>query len=197
MKHIIVGTGGLAKQALSSFPTFYKSIYYVNTPTEEKEFFGSPIINSLENIEDFVFSVCIGNPIWRAHFYEEMKKIGGIPLNVIGNYSSISDPSMDKGNMILQYVLVEPKVKIGKGNLFNCYSGIFHDVEIGDFNEIMPGAKILGGAKIGNMCRIGTNSTILPNIKICDNVIIGAGAVVTKDIDVPGTYVGIPAKRIK
>ncbi len=45
---------------------------------------------------------------------------------------------------------------------------------------------------IGNNVHIGSNATILP-VKICDNVIIGAGAVVTKDIDKEGVYVGNPA----
>lgn len=45
---------------------------------------------------------------------------------------------------------------------------------------------------IGNNVCIGSNATILP-VSICDGVIIGAGAVVTKDIDIPGKYVGNPA----
>ncbi len=49
---------------------------------------------------------------------------------------------------------------------------------------------------IGNNVSIGTNSTVLP-IKICDNVVIGAGSVVTKDIDEPGIYAGNPAKKIR
>jgi acetyltransferase-like isoleucine patch superfamily enzyme len=49
---------------------------------------------------------------------------------------------------------------------------------------------------IGNNVSIGSNATILP-VKICDNVVIGAGAVVTKDINSPGTYVGNPVKKIK
>jgi acetyltransferase-like isoleucine patch superfamily enzyme len=48
---------------------------------------------------------------------------------------------------------------------------------------------------IGNHVSIGTNSTILP-VKICDKVVIGAGAVVTKDIIVPGIYAGNPAKLL-
>jgi acetyltransferase-like isoleucine patch superfamily enzyme len=48
---------------------------------------------------------------------------------------------------------------------------------------------------IGNNVSIGSNATILP-VSICDNVVIGAGAVVTKDIAVPGTYAGSPARLL-
>ncbi|GEP94786.1 acyltransferase [Chitinophaga cymbidii] len=50
--------------------------------------------------------------------------------------------------------------------------------------------------RIGHNVSIGSNATILP-INICDNVVIGAGAVVTKDITNPGIYAGNPAKLIK
>jgi acetyltransferase-like isoleucine patch superfamily enzyme len=49
---------------------------------------------------------------------------------------------------------------------------------------------------IGNNVSIGSNATILP-VTICDNVVIGAGAVVTKDITKKGTYVGNPAMKLK
>ena len=48
---------------------------------------------------------------------------------------------------------------------------------------------------IGNRVSIGSNATILP-VSICDDVVIGAGAVVTKDIAEPGTYAGNPARRL-
>lgn len=48
---------------------------------------------------------------------------------------------------------------------------------------------------IGNNVSIGSNATILP-VSVCDNVVIGAGAVVTKDIAVPGTYAGSPARLL-
>lgn len=49
---------------------------------------------------------------------------------------------------------------------------------------------------IGDRVSIGSNATILP-VRICDDVVIGAGAVVTKDIDSPGVYAGNPAKKLK
>lgn len=50
--------------------------------------------------------------------------------------------------------------------------------------------------RIGNHVSIGSNATILP-VTICDNVVIGAGAVVTKNISEPGVYAGNPAKIIR
>ena len=49
---------------------------------------------------------------------------------------------------------------------------------------------------VGDHVSIGTNATILP-VKICSNVVIGAGSVVTKDINEPGIYAGNPARLIR
>ena len=49
---------------------------------------------------------------------------------------------------------------------------------------------------VGNNVSIGSNATILP-VKICDHVVIGAGAVVTKDIQQSGIYMGNPAKFVR
>lgn len=49
---------------------------------------------------------------------------------------------------------------------------------------------------VGNKVYIGSNATILP-VTICDDVVIGAGAVVTRNITEPGTYAGNPARKLK
>ena len=49
--------------------------------------------------------------------------------------------------------------------------------------------------RIGNKVSIGSNASILP-VNICDGVVIGAGAVVTKNITEPGVYIGNPAKKL-
>lgn len=52
------------------------------------------------------------------------------------------------------------------------------------------------GAHIGSNVSIGSNATILP-VSICDNVVIGAGAVVTRDITKSGFYAGNPARKLR
>jgi len=48
---------------------------------------------------------------------------------------------------------------------------------------------------VGNRVSIGSNATIMP-VRISDDVVIGAGAVVTRDITTPGTYAGNPARLL-
>lgn len=62
--------------------------------------------------------------------------------------------------------------------------------------ENTPIETLWKATSLGNNVAIGTNATILP-VKICDNVVVGAGAVVTKDITEPGVYAGNPAKKLR
>ena len=70
-------------------------------------------------------------------------------------------------------------------------------------NDLFSDGKPANGNKalwkttnIGNNVSVGSNATILP-VSICDNVVIGAGAVVTKNITKPGIYAGNPAKFLR
>jgi acetyltransferase-like isoleucine patch superfamily enzyme len=50
--------------------------------------------------------------------------------------------------------------------------------------------------RIGDRVSIGSNATLLP-VAVCDDVVIGAGAVVTRDITKPGIYAGNPARFLR
>ena len=128
------------------------------------------------------------------------------PVNLYG--CTIGDSSF-----IGPFVEIQKNVTIGKHCKIQSHSFICELVTIGDncfishgvmfINDLFKFGKPAGGKKefwkstnIGNNVSLGSNSTILP-VDICDNVVIGAGAVVTKDILHPGVYVGSPAKKIR
>jgi acetyltransferase-like isoleucine patch superfamily enzyme len=111
------------------------------------------------------------------------------------------------------FVEIQKDTTIGKRCRIQSHAFICELVTIGDDCFISHGAMFindlfsLGGpakgrkdlwrsTKIGNHVSIGTNTTILP-VTICDHVVIGAGAVVTKDITEPGIYVGNPARLVR
>ncbi len=130
-----------------------------------------------------------------------------MPSNLYG--CEIGDNSL-----IGPFVEVQSGAKIGKNTRIQSHSFICELVTIGDncfighhvvfINDTF---SVLGRPAyterehwkptyIGNNVTIGSNASILP-VRICDYAIIGAGAVVTKNIDKPGIYAGNPARYLK
>ena len=111
------------------------------------------------------------------------------------------------------FVEIQKDVTIGKRTKIQSHTFICELVSIGDDCFVGHGVMFIndlfseGGpargdkskwkaTKIGNGVSIGSNATILP-VNICDRAVIGAGAVVTKDILEPGVYAGNPARKLK
>ena len=84
-------------------------------------------------------------------------------------------------------------MKIGDFFISNSLVSIGHDTIIGDFVHVNPMVNIAGGSIIGNDVFIGVKATILP-AKIGDGAVIGACALVTKDVPPNVIAKGIPAK---
>jgi acetyltransferase-like isoleucine patch superfamily enzyme len=127
------------------------------------------------------------------------------PVNLYG--CTIEDASF-----VGPFVEIQKGVTIGKRCRIQSHSFICELVTIGDECFISHGAMFIndpfvtGGpagkpdlwlaTRLGNHVSIGTNATILP-VTICRGAVIGAGAVVTKDITEAGFYVGNPARLLR
>ena len=111
------------------------------------------------------------------------------------------------------FVEIQKSVVIGDRTKIQSHSFVCELVKIGEDCFISHGVMFIndlfkmGGpaigkkeswksTTIGNNVSIGSNATILP-VVICDRVVIGAGSVVTKDINESGIYAGNPARKLR
>lgn len=128
------------------------------------------------------------------------------PVNLYG--CAIGD-----GCFVGPFVEIQRAVVIGRRCKIQSHAFICELVEIGDdcfvghgvmfINDTFASGGPAGGrkelwraTKVGNKVSIGSNATILP-VRIADGAVIGAGAVVTKDITKPGIYAGNPARLLR
>lgn len=103
-----------------------------------------------------------------------------IELNTtIGSHCTIQTLAYVTGDTVLEdHVFLGPCVSMS------------NDKYMGERPYELKGPYIKKGAKIGN------NSTLLPGIIIGQNSIVGAGSVVTKDVEDNEIVVGVPAKKL-
>lgn len=117
------------------------------------------------------------------------------------------------GVFIGPFVEIQKDVRIGNRTKVQSHTFVCELVEIGNDCFIGHGVVFIndtfsaGGpargnrslwrsTRIGNHVSIGSGASILP-VEICDHVVIGAGAVVTKDISISGVYAGNPARYLR
>lgn len=143
----------------------------------------------------------------------------GIRDVMFGNNVTIVHPvnlyecSIADNVFIGPFVEIQKGVVIGRGTKIQSHSFVCELVSIGNDCVIAHGVMFIndtfrsGGPARGNKelwgktfiadnVSIGSNATIMP-VSICSNVVIGAGAVVTRDIIEPGIYAGNPAKKLR
>jgi acetyltransferase-like isoleucine patch superfamily enzyme len=128
------------------------------------------------------------------------------PVNLYG--CTIGDDSF-----VGPFVEIQRDVIIGKRCRIQSHAFVCELVTVGDDCFISHGAKFIndmfanggparGGrhlwraTRLGHHVSVGTNATILP-VSICDHVVVGAGAVVTRDLTEPGIYAGNPARLLR
>ncbi|MES2004523.1 MAG: acyltransferase [Bacteroidota bacterium] len=147
---------------------------YQSTHTQIREVYFGANVKLVEPCN--LYECTIGDDCFIGPFTEIQKGV------VIGNRSKVQSHSF-----ICELVTIGNDCFIGHGVMF---------VNDTFANGGPAGNKELWKAThVGDHVSIGSNATILP-VSICDHTVIGAGAVVTKDITEPGVYVGNPARKI-
>lgn len=111
------------------------------------------------------------------------------------------------------FVEIQKGVKVGARCRIQSHAFLCEGVTLGEdcfvshgamfINDLFAGGGPAGGdrsqwrrTEVGSRVSIGTNATILP-VRIVDRVVVGAGSVVTRDLDRPGIYAGNPARLLR
>jgi sugar O-acyltransferase (sialic acid O-acetyltransferase NeuD family) len=192
MKKAIIGFGGHAREVQAQIDeevTFFVDDIYVSTDTK-------PL--SLFDPYEFEAIVAISDPKIRESIINKLPAETKY-FTFIHSTCLVLDKNIKigEGSFIGAYSILTTNIFLGKHTILNRLCQVGHDSYMDDFSSLMPGSIISGNCNIGKRFYLGSNSSIREKINICDDVTIGLNAGVVKDIDEPGIYVGVPAKKIK
>lgn len=207
-KLILIGAGGFGREV-----AWLVERINANNPTwdllgfldddlsiQGKAINGYKVLGGLDEITAYAdahFVCAIGSSKIRKSVVEKLYLIDSKM-----KFATLVDPSVEysksvnigEGSIICAHTVMTVNIEIGKHNVINLDCTIGHDSTLKDFVTLYPSVNVSGICNIGQCTEIGTGAKIIQEKNICDECIVGAGAVVIKDIKQSGVYVGIPAE---
>ena len=174
-----------------------------NESIQGSEINGYKVLGKTADIAKYpdAFFVCaVGASRIREKIINNLKAI-----NPDIKFGTIIDPSVEmsnlvdvgEGTIICAHTIITVNISIGNHVIINLDCTIGHDAVIHDFVTMYPSVNVSGITEIGYAAELGTGMQIIQGKTVGDYSIIGAGAVVVRDIPARCTAVGSPAKPIK
>lgn len=203
---VVIGAGGLAAEVLEVLDLIQPNsdlmvISDPPVPHHEAPFIrdhwrgGTDVLTKLP--PEFEYVVAIGDSVARRRLSEEALRHGGREIAVIHPNASVGPScSLGPGVILLAGASVTAIASVGRGAILNPGARVSHHCVVGEFATIGPNAVLCGRAQVGDGVLVGAGSVLNPGVTVSSRVAVGVGALVVADIDGPGTWTGVPARRL-
>lgn len=205
-KVVLFGNGELA--GLFYYYLTYDSPYEVVGFTvdrdymQEESLFGLPIVafedvQSIFPPDEYKMLVSIGyqqvNKLRAAKYYEAKEK-GYELINYISS-KAVTWPGLVVGDncFIMENNVLQPFVEIGSNIIMAVSNVVAHHTVIKDHCFLASHVVVSGNVTVEPYCFLGANATLRDGIVIARECILGAGALILKNTQERGVYIGNPA----
>lgn len=197
---IVIGAGGHGKVAADIvLRSGHTLLGFLDDVQTQSPLSGVPIlgdVNSYIRYPHAAFVLAIGNAAVRQSLSQRLAGVNWFTAIHPSAVVSQLDVSIGQGTVIGANAVINPGAAIGSHCIINTGAIVEHDDRIGDFCHISVGAKLGGSVTIGSHTWVGIGAVVNNNLEICGNCTIGAGTVVIRSICQPGTYVGVPGRKL-
>ena len=208
---IIVGASGFGREVAwvverinAKLPT-WNLLGFIDDAEDiqERDINGYKVLGKTADVgkyKDAYFVVAVGASKVREKIVGNLKSAN---LNI--KFGTIIDPTVEisdhvtigEGTIICAHSIITVNISIGSHTIINLDCTVGHDAVLQDFVTLYPSVNISGLTDIGHAVELGTGVQIIQGKTVGDYSIVGAGAVIVKDIPARCTAVGSPAKPIK
>lgn len=205
---VIIGAGGLGREVawlveeINEEERAFEFLGFLDDSAETTPE-GYPILGTTDNWlrrpAPGVHVVCaVGDPFSRYHIVRKFAE-RNVP------FATLIHPTVRRsrwvefgpGTIACVNTSFTTNVRVGAHALFNPDCTVGHDVDIRDFASLMPGVHISGDVVLREGTYLGVGSVVINRVSVGPWSVIGAGAVVTKDVPPGVVAVGVPANPIK
>ena len=185
-------------------PEFKPYGFLDNDPRKQgTTFVGLPVFGGYECVPDLLepdvrfVNLITGSTVTRFETSRELVRLGCRFGNFIHPSVDLTMTSLGVGNYIQENAVIQAEARIGDNSSIHTAAIVAHESSIGNSVFVAHAVSISGSVSVGDGALIGTNATLLHPLTIGRWAIVGAGALVTKDVPDYATVVGNPARVIR
>jgi len=208
---IIIGASGFGREIawlverINKVEPTWNLIGFVddNAEIQNTEINGYRVLGTSDDVikyPDSYYICAVGASRTRERIINRVKQI-----NPNIKFGTVIDPSVEvsnlvtigEGTIICANTIITVNISIGSHVIINLDCTVGHDAILNDFVTLYPSVNVSGMTNIGYCSELGTGMQIIQGKTVGEYSIVGAGAVVVKDIPSRCTAVGSPAKPIK
>jgi sugar O-acyltransferase (sialic acid O-acetyltransferase NeuD family) len=128
-----------------------------------------------------------------------MAEAAGLPLAAIVHPSAIvaSGVTIGEGCAVMAGAVIQVGSVLGRGVIVNSHASIDHDCLLDDYSAVSPGAILGGNVRIGARTWIGLGAALIHGRSVGSDSVVGAGAVVLRDIPSLVVAWGNPCREMR
>ena len=195
---VIIGAGGHGRVVADIARLLgYQDIGFL----DDQPVAGVRQLGSVSDFEKYIhsadFFVAVGNNRIRQMLFEKLEHSGANIVNLLHPNAVIAaDVTVGRGVAVMAGAVINTGSHIADGAIINTCASADHDCNVGAFSHISVGGHLAGTVTVGARTFVGAGAVVINNLSVCEDCMIGAGAVVIRSVDVPGTYVGCPARKM-
>lgn len=156
-------------------------------------------VSMLESVTEETWVVCsIGTGKTRKKVMERVLENPNLHPATLVDPSAIvgRNARIEEGCVVCAGTVLAISSRLEAHTIVNLNCTIGHDTVLEPFCTVHPGTNLSGKVHVGQCTDIGTGTKIIQGLTVCPGCTLGAGAVVVRDITEPGTYVGVPVKKL-
>lgn len=191
MKKVLIGNGGHAREVMAQMGV--KLLRFVDDQYVDDD----TLPLSQFDVTKHIAMVAVADSKDRYDIVQRLPKETQFFTFIHPTALLMNDVEIGEGSFIGAYSILTTNVKIEKHAILNRGNHIGHDCKIGNYFSAMPGSIVSGNVTIYDLVYMGNNSSIREKLSIHSLSTIGMNSAVVKHIEIPGTYVGCPAIKIK
>lgn len=159
---------------------------------------GSALVAEEAKKGEIAIALGIGDNAARQRVFEKCRDAGARLVTAIHPRATIAPSAViGEGSVVMASAVVNPDAVVGIGAIVNTGAVVEHDCVLGDFAHLSPNSALGGAARVGTLTHVGLCAAVLPLRIVGARSIVGAGAVVAKDLPDDVVAAGVPAKVLR